>query len=49
MQQTALVENTNVGQVVNVEKVMQEVAEHKGCGTSGGNTVDVHYALTRLQ
>ena len=37
MQAPAQHEGINVGTIANVEEVLQKVAEHKGCGTSGGS------------
>ena len=37
MQVTAPQKGIAAGNIVNVESVMQEIAEHKGCGTTGGS------------
>ena len=37
MQAPAQHEALNVGAIATVDEVLQKVAEHKGCGTSGGS------------
>src|SRR5438477_3597290 len=37
MQATAPHEATAAGNIANIENVMQEIADHKGCGTTGGS------------
>ena len=37
MQATAPHEAIEAGNIANIESVMQEVADHKGCGTTGGS------------
>src|ERR1035438_1711436 len=37
MQAPAQHEGLNIGAIATVDEVLQKVAEHKGCGTSGGS------------